>query len=39
VKIIRPAFVSATDMKTIIDQVITGLSPFAVQDKLLNQEV
>lgn len=38
VKFIRPTFVSAADMKTIIDQVKTGLST-AVQDQLLNQEV
>jgi len=38
VKIIRPSFVTATDMKLIIDQVKTGLST-TVQDQLLNQEV
>jgi len=38
VKIMRPDFVSAADMKTIIDQVKTGLTS-GVQDQLLNQEV
>lgn len=38
VKIIRPSFVTATDMKLIIDQVKTGLST-AVQDQLLDQQV
>jgi hypothetical protein len=38
VKIIRPAFVSSTDMKLIIDQVVKGLTNAGVQDSLLNQE-
>jgi len=38
VKIIRPGFVSATDMKLIIDETINGLLDAGVQDALLNQE-
>lgn len=38
VKIIRPGFVTAADMKVIIDQVVKGLTNAGVQDSLLNQE-
>lgn len=38
VKFVRPSFVTAADMKIIIDQAIKGLLNAGVQDALLNQE-
>lgn len=39
IKIVRPGFVTAADMKVIIDQAVKGLTNAGVQDALLNQEL